>query len=194
MAEDIIDFGPAGAPPRTATAWRPGFRDGAALPLAVAGVVAAAASLIGPWQKLDGNSRAISLGPNEPTVTADQTGIYGFMVLFGLMGLITAATVALFAPARARRIAALAGCGLSLATLLFVGVMVYKLGRSTAFGGTPEGITFTLGWGIYAAGGSVVAFGLSMLALRPVALRRVATTHAEAVTDDIDLDVRVEPA
>jgi hypothetical protein len=197
MAEDIIDFGPAGAPPRTSTSWRLGFLEkldrNVAVPLAIAGALAAMASLVGPWQKLEG--RLTGLGLDDQSLTVDRTGVFGFMFLIGLMGLFTLVTVALFAPARPRRVAALAGCGLALATLTFVVVMIYKLTRSSPFfsGISTEQIKFTLGWGIYAAAASIVAFGLSMVAMRPAVVRRAPTPAPEAVTDDIELDVRVEP-
>jgi hypothetical protein len=200
MAEDIIDFGPTGAPPRTAlSSWKPGKLAGnTALWLAVAGFVLAAVSLVVPWQKVSFAAGSDILGTgarNETNLTIDQTGAYGYVFVIGILGLFAVTAVALFAPTHARRIAGVAGLGLSLGMTLLVAVLIYKLSQTSPFFSPFSQLTsqmkFALSWGPLAGLGGIVAIGLSLLATHPVELLHAAE---EPVNSDIELEVSVEPA
>lgn len=194
MAEDIIDFGPAGAPPRTKRSWRPNLPIGVPVGLSLAGVVLAAIALVLPWQRLSSGQLPFELGDERYSLGLEQAGLYGWVFASGLLGVFSLAAVAHFGPGRPRRIAAIAGLGLSLALLVVVAALAYRLSKSSPyfgpFGNVPEEAKFALDWGLYAGVGSIVAFGLSLLTVQPVHLRRPAEEVPEP--DGAQLEVRVE--
>jgi hypothetical protein len=196
---DIVDFGPTGAPPRTTrTSGRvsrlPTIPVGLPLGLAIGGAVLMALSLFGPWQTLA--SGRLPFAGDDYTVTVEQTGVAGWALMIGFLGLFSISAVAHFGPSRPRRIAALAGAGLCLAMMMMAALLAHRLTvaspYSSPFSSETGTARFSLGWGLYCAVGSVVAFGLSMLALNPVRVHRTAAVEPEP--DGIDLDVRVESA
>src|SRR5512139_1569064 len=115
---DIVDFGPAGAPPRIRTPGRmpgrmsrlPTIPVRLPLGLAVGGVVLMALSLFGPWQTLA--SGRLPFAGNDYVVTVEQTGVAGWALMIGFLGLFSLAAVAHFGSPRPRRTAALAASGL----------------------------------------------------------------------------------
>jgi len=197
---DIVDFGPAGAPPETQASsrmsWLPTIPVGLPLGLAVAGAVLAAVGIFGPWQTLA--SGQLPFPSDGYKIMVDQTGILGYVLLVGYLGVFSVTAVAHFGPTRPRRIAAVAGAGLCLAMLLMAALMAQRLSSSSPymspFSSQVGNARFSLGWGLYCGVASIVAFGLSVLALNPVRIRRASPAPARQEPDDFELDVRVESA
>lgn len=190
---DVVYFGPSGAAPRAARSWAPTLTIGTPLWLGIAGETLGAVSLFAPWQKLAPGSPNVAEGAIGVPTTIDRVGGFAFIYLIGLLGIFTIGGVVHFGSRRARRVAAHAGLGLGLALLLMTVALDYRLITATIYVGIQTSpVKYALDWGAYAGTGSVVAFGLSFLAVTPLWARKPIASLPEP--DAVDLEVRVESA
>ncbi|HZM82781.1 MAG TPA: hypothetical protein VFC19_44260 [Candidatus Limnocylindrales bacterium] len=185
MTEDIVEFGapPAltrkRAPRRARPQWL--WLNNRMLPVAGIGVVAGAASLILPWQKISLRpvQNAIQPGPNDDNYEAMliSLGTFGAAYLLTLIATATVVAVIFYGNHLVPGTARVIGGALSGANLVILATTGFAFRKATIVLNvgfvifTPEDrerMTFSLDWGFYSALAAVVALGVAALRAQPI--------------------------
>lgn len=204
MSEDVVDFGPAGqaTSARTLKRVRPAWiTAGVSLPLAAVGAALGAASCVGEWQSV----QMPAAGPRDQSFTSpvSAVGPLGTVYLVVLVGLVTAAALALFSDDGVRKPARIAGIALSGSGLVLLAATANTLtqtGELALFQFYPAeelgNVTLGLEWGLYAAMGAMAAIGGALVLNRPPLAAPQEPVGADEPAfegEAIDLTVTVEP-